>query len=178
MKQILLPLKKTILTLFFLLTANIGFTQDLKPILNCTSSPTQCLTERDHVKTGGYYWFSFGAENIGSVDAGSGSTKVYFSRDTIWDVNDVLIHSEQFGTIDKYETSIQPSELQLISPSLGTGIYYLLAVVDTDNEVIETDESNNVSFQEFLIVNEKPDLIVTYVRSGDTINTKLIPMRV
>lgn len=103
-------------------------------------------------------------ENIGSNPA-TGITKegIYFSQDSIWDINDPL-----FGIVTNV-INIPPGELVAHSLNAGingvpVGYHYILVRADLQNNIYESNETNNMAFSDtkiFVTVKNLPLNILT-----------------
>jgi hypothetical protein len=100
--------------------------------------------------------------NGGSVAVGPVAVRYYLSDDFIIDSSDIEI-----GTDDLSNVPLGRIEDALISVTVpaGTpeGTYYLAYVIDADDEVAETDETNNTEFLHlpvFVFTEGLPDLLV------------------
>ncbi|PSF38315.1 hypothetical protein C7H19_04790 [Aphanothece hegewaldii CCALA 016] len=96
--------------------------------------------------------FSYTVKNAGNRQAGTNSTKFYISNNTTLDQSDIYINSEFVTDIEALSTRNRSMSLQL-SNNLNSGTYYLFAVSDADNCIIESDETNNISYQTITITN-------------------------
>ncbi|MBL7153669.1 MAG: hypothetical protein ISS79_08120, partial [Phycisphaerae bacterium] len=81
--------------------------------------------------------------NQGGVDAGSFACRYYLSIDPIITVDDTAL-SGLFTVegLDAYETHTDSRQIQILSDT-PTGDFYVGLLVDVDNEVVESDETNN-----------------------------------
>ena len=83
--------------------------------------------------------------NNGAALAGESVLRLFFSRDDIWDDEDILMAYGSLGELDPgYYFPIEGEDI-LIPEDLSQGIWQVLFVADADMEVSESIESNNVS---------------------------------
>lgn len=94
--------------------------------------------------------FSYTLSNAGHSQAGTNYTKFYFSNDTTLNESDLYLDSEFVANLPALSTRLEFMSLQLDN-TLNSGIYYLLAVSDGDNFVIESEETNNIFYQTITI---------------------------
>lgn len=72
----------------------------------------------------------------------------YLSADATFDAGDTFLESEGIS-IDENESESDSEQVGL--PSVANGSYYVLAYVDPNNTVAETDEGNNVAADALLV---------------------------
>jgi len=87
-------------------------------------------------------------ENNGLAAAPPYSVAYYLSRDPIWDTSDTLLRQDSDSGIDPFSESIINTTVTL--PSNGAPVYqqggsqyYILSVIDPQNQLAESDETNN-----------------------------------
>ncbi|GFE69322.1 S8 family serine peptidase [Chroococcus sp. FPU101] len=90
--------------------------------------------------------------NLGNNQAGANTTKFYLSNDTTLDNSDIYLNSEDVNQLQSSTNIIESVSLQL-SNTLSAGVYYLFAVSDGNNCVIESNETNNIAYQTITITN-------------------------
>lgn len=105
------------------------------------------LTVRGSAPNGGAAGSAFSvsvtAENLGNAPTGGAfSARVYFSADDVVEPTDTLLGTVSFGNLGGASSTTQT--LAAVVPSVGTGYYTIGAIVDPDDEVAETIETNNV----------------------------------
>ncbi len=81
-------------------------------------------------------------ENDGSGDASSFRIGVYLSTDTTWDGGDTLIAITSISSLSAGYYSITSGQITLPS-GIPYGNYYVLAIIDDQNSVSETNEYDN-----------------------------------
>ena len=97
--------------------------------------------------------------NQGNAVAPSSSVGFYLSNDATLDAADQLLTSQYGGQLytsypsQRYGTAAVPS-------SLAPGTYYILFVADYQNQVAETNETNNVSALSFTVNPPGIDLVI------------------
>ena len=82
--------------------------------------------------------------NIGTALADSHKVTLYLSDDMVISNDDTKIFILQADTLDKDAERF--TQVRLTVPSVAPGPYYLYAILDIDNEIIELDEDNNTTF--------------------------------
>jgi len=112
--------------------------------------------------------------NVSNSDLPNPNLEYIFSRDRNRSSNDLVVETD-YSTIGSDDVSDGESEYYTIPDSLGTGRWYVGFVVDADNEIQETDESDNVewieitvssgapSSQEDVYLEDAPDSDILYV---------------
>jgi subtilase family serine protease len=114
------------------------------------------------------------ATNSGGGDAGTSSVSFYLSLDWILDANDTNLNvARALPALAAGGTSSGPTTLA-IPAGTTAGIYYVIAKVDVENAVVETQEGNNTASYSLRI---GPDLWVSQLWStpfsigaGGTVN--------
>lgn len=86
----------------------------------------------------------------GSCDAGSFKVKFYLSADTLITMTDTLLGQRIITELLASESDFAVTDLT-ITDSISLGDYYLGAIADADNEVIETDEMDNTGYDPITI---------------------------
>ena len=81
-------------------------------------------------------------KNVGGAPAPGTTTRFYLSSNTALDAGDTVIGSRPTPVIAPNATDAGPAGLT-IPPSTAAGLYYIIAVTDADNVVVETAENNN-----------------------------------
>jgi hypothetical protein len=97
--------------------------------------------------------------NVGIVTSDSCSLNYYLSTDTIWDVSDTYLGSDDLDTLQGGDTSSMNKDL-IIPDTISVGIYYILFFVDANEELEEQDENNNVSYSQLIVIAASPYIIV------------------
>lgn len=95
--------------------------------------------------------------NVPSITNGFG-VKYYISDDQIYDASDYAVGAEPLVFTNKFSEVVTHS---VIVPNNFSGTKYILAVVDYNNYVAETNETNNISSVSLPIVAAKCDLTPT-----------------
>lgn len=123
---------------------------------------------------GGTINVNYGVHNQGSTAAGSFTVKFYLSTDTtVGDASDYVFLTIPYsglaaGSVSYVTGFLQPMDLPAVNPLSGT-TFYVGMVVDADNQVSESNESNNKNVGDFkdkdtgaiAIVNPTPNIRVT-----------------
>jgi subtilase family serine protease len=106
---------------------------------------------------GGTIAISDTTTNRGGAPAGSSITRFYLSANFLLDAGDTELASRAVGALAAGAASAAVTGTQL-PPDLGPTIYYLFAKADADQEVAESQESNNTAF---VTLRVGPDLVVS-----------------
>jgi subtilase family serine protease len=97
--------------------------------------------------------------NQGNTVAPSSNTGYYFSTDATLSANDVLLSSSTGGSLAAGQGNY-PNATITIPATATPGSYYILFVADYQNQVTETNETNNVRSVAFTVVTPSVDLII------------------
>ncbi len=91
-------------------------------------------------------------KNMGNQSISSASLGIYLSTDSIFDSNDKYIQS--FYAYDLYPNNLINTNTNAYIPS-GTpdGVYYLIVIADYYNNIIETNENNNIKYEKITVDN-------------------------
>ena len=81
-------------------------------------------------------------KNSGGGDAGASTTKLYLSTNTTWDAGDTYLGSRSAPMLTA-GTSSAGSTSVTIPSGIATGPYYIIALADDGNAVVESNENNN-----------------------------------
>ncbi|MEJ8563141.1 CARDB domain-containing protein [Yoonia sp. GPGPB17] len=114
-----------------------GGRADLVPTLKEVSSSTGAFLP------GSVLTVRFDVNNVGQQSALGTTTGVYLSRDQIFDSSDILIGTDQPGTLTPGEDDAGRVEYTL--PSNLSGSYYVGVVADYNGRWTENDETNNTA---------------------------------
>ena len=127
---------------------------DIDVLLTSVSSATSSLPAGDSMS------ISAAVTNPGTNSIASGETVIsyYLSTDSDITTQDILLGNRTLGTLSSGgNVNIAMSTAVNVTP----GTYYLGVIVDVDNQLAETDESNNVLAGGALTVVSGRDLVVT-----------------
>jgi len=114
-------------------------------------------------------------KNVGSSSASSSKFKYYLSTNTTWGATtDTFLGADLVPRLDPGATS--PEDADIIIPAeTAPGTWYVLFIADSNSEVTESNEGNNVAYRQIAV--NGPDLIVqsqqtsaTTVVAGSTLN--------
>jgi len=94
--------------------------------------------------------------NVGAGAVAQSTTRFYLSRDTLLDASDTVLAARTVPALAGGVGSTESTTLSLPT-TLGVGTYYVIAKVDADNVVAETQEANNTAGRQVIV---GPDLIV------------------
>lgn len=132
----------------------VGDISTLRPDL--TIPIMDLVSFSDQITCGTETTIEWSVQNIGLSDVNTTSrVRLYLSSDAILEPTDMPIGSVSIGSIDA--NSAANNSLPFTIP-MGTdaGIYHIIAVADSDAEISELREDNNIGIFSFEIVN-RPD---------------------
>ncbi|MFO7657441.1 MAG: CARDB domain-containing protein [Bacteroidales bacterium] len=98
--------------------------------------------------------------NKGNSTATSSYTGFYLSPDTILDNSDLLLGYKYTYSLSSNDYSYESYNANIPS-GYDTGQYFILVAADYQNAVNESDESNNVVYKSFKIIEQNIDLEIT-----------------
>ncbi|MFC2128360.1 CARDB domain-containing protein [Bacteroidota bacterium] len=105
-------------------------------------SPDDLLITPQIIDPGDSFDTSVDISNLTSVLSPSGTVSYYLSVDNIYDITDELLGTGSFPGFSGAETHIVIKNLTIPAGSTP-GNYYIVIVVDKDDAIPESDESNN-----------------------------------
>jgi subtilase family serine protease len=108
--------------------------------------------------TGGTVSVSGTAKNAGGGAAGASATAIYISTSNWFTSSAILLGTRDVPALAAGAVSTASTPVTLPA-SLATGNYYVMAVADGNNAVVETSETNNAS--PGVLVRVGPDLIIS-----------------
>ncbi len=101
-------------------------------------------------------------KNDGNTNSGNTNLKYYFSENTSLDENDLLIHQENIDNLEAGEVlGMNIVDFDIPETTLNND-YFILLIVDNENEISESNENNNFLSLEFTVLDETsqiPNLI-------------------
>jgi len=126
----------------------------------------------DSVIVGELATINWTVKNIGNNKAaGTVRDHVYFSKDTIWDINDTYFGIDQ--TIVNLETGeVYNTSTYNYVKDIETGLYYVIVRTDVLNKVYENNENNNSGFSTDTIISEVTQLPLDIVTSSTLYNNR------
>jgi subtilase family serine protease len=113
-------------------------------------------------------------EGLTQIPGPSGpQVKLYLSTDTQIDAGDVQLDLWVESSLNPQTASTHNTPMQL-DPALTPGRYYLIAVIDPNNQYAEnnaygTAETNNIGMVSLDVIAPVPDLVVTQVQTASTV---------
>ncbi|BAY26378.1 peptidase S8/S53 [Calothrix sp. NIES-2100] len=119
--------------------------------------------------------FSYNIKNQGTASAGDSYTAFYLSTDTKLDSSDIYLDYDHVNSLSAGVASNRSTSVYLDS-SLKSGTYYLFAAADDWDDVVESNEKNNIAYKAITIgANTKPDLVINSISaisgtSGSSLN--------
>src|SRR5690606_35022314 len=97
---------------------------------------------------------------------GTGNDLVYISTDAVWDVNDHLLgqvtHTGGLAAGDSV-----PAELEATLPGVVPGDYFVIVRTDIRNQIVESDETNNIGASLDNVTLDFDELTPGVPRSGE-----------
>ncbi|MEZ5055707.1 MAG: CARDB domain-containing protein [Saprospiraceae bacterium] len=96
------------------------------------------------IEPGDLLTFDIKARNVGNAPAGMNHLKYYLSTDNNLSANDLLLGVESFTSIPAMDY-IPINKAVMIPGNVQPGNYYLIFKGDADNEVVESNEGNNLN---------------------------------
>jgi hypothetical protein len=93
---------------------------------------------------------SWNARNTGNAEATSTDQFIFASRDRTLSSNDVYLDRESLGRMSVGERDSEYERFAM--PNLSSGRWYIGVVADAGLHVVESNESNNISWASFYIV--------------------------
>jgi GEVED domain/CARDB/Secretion system C-terminal sorting domain len=89
--------------------------------------------------------YKFDLKNIGTVNIPGGfNVKGYISRDNILSSDDIQDGIVSTANFNAGSTALQVAGASTMRSPIGTGPYYLILKADADNQVVESNENNNI----------------------------------
>jgi subtilase family serine protease len=119
--------------------------------------------------------FSYNIKNQGTASAGDSYTAFYLSTDTKLDSSDIYLDYDHVNSLSAGVSSNRSTSVYLDS-SLKPGTYYMFAAADDWDDVVESNETNNIAYKAITIgANTKPDLVINSISaisgtSGSSLN--------
>jgi len=103
---------------------------------------------------------SYAINNTGTMDSAEFNINYYLSTDNIITTDDTYLTNTKSLSILSGSFITDTKSLSLPT-SLAAGDYYIGAVVDPENAIMETNESDNISVSNVISVIRNPDLIIS-----------------
>ncbi|MBI1224296.1 MAG: hypothetical protein GC192_03580 [Bacteroidetes bacterium] len=95
---------------------------------------------------GNFGFLSMQINNMGTVAASAFKVKFYFSTDSVLSADDLLWDTEDVPSLGLFNNSgpafISPT--QTVPANLAYGHYYIITTIDEDDQVTESNETNNI----------------------------------
>ena len=107
------------------------------------------------------YEFSYSVLNYSNFNLGSFKTEVYLTDDGSVDPGDVPIYESRHASLNAVQESHRTVS-RILPPNITAGVYYLIILIDTENEVAEWDENNNFYLVPFFVIPRQPDMVFDY----------------
>ena len=98
-------------------------------------------------------------QNTGNSTAASSKVGYYLSANNVLDAGDVLLKADTGGPLAAGQSASR-FDNAVIPTGTAPGSYFVLFVADPQNEVTETNETNNVAFQPLVVVAPGVDLLI------------------
>lgn len=125
-------------------------TNNTTPVGDITVIDGYCLPENIVSNSETYLLTNIGYSG-GQIDANSYKVHYYFSTDCVLSDNDIFLDDDNAGLGSDNTISTETSAI-VLPANLPVGTYYILILADAENELLETNENNNISCVEFNIV--------------------------
>ena len=122
------------------------------------------LSAPGSAKVGSVISVTDSTKNAGPAPTGPSITSFYFSTNNTYGPGDTLLNSRTVPALDPGERN---SASTSVTVPMGTpaGTYFILAVADANNDMTESNESNNLNYRSIAI---GPDLIVSALSAPRT----------
>ncbi|MGK7940474.1 MAG: S8 family serine peptidase [Crocosphaera sp.] len=153
------------------ISANVS-TQSVNPDLIVSN-----FSVSNTLEAGQSVWMNYTITNQGNGNADSSNytsastTKFYLSTDTTLDATDTYLTGK--STSDWYLAAGQSRSSYAyftLDSNFASGTYYLLAQADGEQVMVESDESNNITYQQVTVLGEtQPDLVISSLSSANTV---------
>jgi len=105
----------------------------------------------------------FTIANTGPAPSGVFTVRFYLSGDTTLDAGDVLLVTRTGGNLNPGASRTEAVNL-MIPADTAPGMYHVITVTDATNQLVEMDETNNVTVSAPMpITLYRPDLVMTAV---------------
>lgn len=111
------------------------------------------VTVEPQISPGDFLSFDIKARNVGSGNAGAHKLKYYLSADNTLSANDLLIGFEDFSGISA-NNFVPVNKAVQIPVSVTPGDYFLIFKADADNQIAETNESNNLNTKQVQVTSD------------------------
>ena len=124
----------------------------------------------NNVQAGNSINLTANINNDGTVSANNFTVKCYLSNNITYEANDLLLSNttETIASLNASNT-VAYNKTALIPSNTIAGNYYLLFVVDADNVVTETDETNNVYAVSLIVTNTNSAPVTDFVANQTNI---------
>jgi len=120
------------------------------------------------LEVGSSTYVSCTVRNQGNGSASSSTLKYYLSSNTTYDSGDTYLGNDYVESLSPEETSAESATLTIPSGT-STGTWYILFRADSNNEVSESNENNNVVYKQISVSNPNVSLPTTSVVQGETV---------
>ena len=124
-----------------------------------TTAPDLIIQNRNAIptslKAGSEISVSCDVKNQGDASSPASTIKYYLSADATYDSGDMLLGTESVDTLPVSGTSSETAALTIPS-GISPGTWHILFRADADGEVPESDEGNNLSYDEITITSDPP----------------------
>lgn len=121
--------------------------------------PKDPFRHLESVPPGKSYWMTCKVQNIGEVCSSRFEVGFYFSKDSVFDNFDILLKNKNIQTIGA-NAWIGINDAFVIPANATPGDYYILYVVDKDNNVAEANENNNVTCLPLTVESRTVELVL------------------
>lgn len=111
------------------------------------------------VYTGGLLAYTLKMRNAGTSGPTTTLISYFISEDPVYSAEDLLIHETSTGELGIQNTQFLKRDVYIPSETVP-GNYYLIAVLDEDQAVNESDETNNSLSIAFEVLKSGPNLVI------------------
>ncbi|MDV3001938.1 MAG: hypothetical protein N5P05_003544 [Chroococcopsis gigantea SAG 12.99] len=117
-----------------------------------------------------YFDYTLTNQGTGGASYYGSSTKFYLSTNTTLDSNDTYFTSDYVSSLGAGQSATESIYVSL-DDALNTGTYYILAQADAWDDVVESNENNNITSRPIAITaSPKPDLTITNFTAPASVN--------
>ena len=95
----------------------------------------------DNINSGDRVTVDFTYTNTGSMQANEPRVAFYLSSDNQWDSGDTFLESEELDEVDAGDSEDEEEQFDVYASQAGS--YYIIAYIDYNNLISETNENNN-----------------------------------
>jgi trimeric autotransporter adhesin len=129
------------------------------------SSRVDLLIENPYLKSvniaaTGNLTVNYTVKNNGNINTSGFYNNYFLSNDSIWDKQDISIGSPSYSSVN-FNSVVNTTSTLTIPAGLVNGVYYLIVKVDNNNNVFETNETNNSVALRFVVEDKNTDIKIS-----------------